>query len=45
VAFAIDYRDFKGKKSSHWVTYRSIDGKMLWAYCWISKELRNFRGR
>tara|TARA_R110001583_G_scaffold193866_5_gene363518 strand:- start:71530 stop:72102 length:573 start_codon:yes stop_codon:yes gene_type:complete len=42
VAFAIDYRDFKGKKSSRWVTYSSIKGNMLWAYCWISKDLRSF---
>ena len=42
VAFAIDYGDFKGKKSTRWVTYRKLDGKMLYAYCWVKKELRSF---
>lgn len=42
VAFAIDYEDFKGRKSNRWVTFRSMDGDLLTAYCWLRKELRSF---
>jgi predicted DNA-binding transcriptional regulator YafY len=42
VAFGIDYVDSAGQKSRRWVTARGFQEGLLWAYCWVRRDMRSF---